>query len=141
MDLLTCTVLFSWLASAICKATFLLMDRLFRGLSALRLPDKVIFNNNRLTDSFSRFVATETRRPAVFPTFVKSHFNEVKKENPSLKSTEIMKKLSEMYRTTPSTELAKLTLSAPISNAKSEETKSEERKKRSVIFWLICLTV
>lgn len=87
---------------------------------------------NAILDCLCRFVATETRKPSPFPAFVKLRFNEVKSQNPAMKATEIMKKLSEMYKATPPTEIAKLTLSSPVISAKSQEEKSEDRKKLQV---------
>ncbi|KAM3188175.1 hypothetical protein ACTXT7_000839 [Hymenolepis weldensis] len=72
---------------------------------------------------------TEVRKAPVFPSFVKLHFNDVKTKHPELKSTEIMKKLSQMYKATPASELQKLSSNISMPTPKSEKEKIEDRKK------------
>lgn len=80
-----------------------------------------------------RFVAVESRKSPVFSAYVKTYFNEVKSKYPIMKTTEIMKKLSEMYKTASPSELAKLTLDAPITRIKTEEERLEDRRKLLVL--------
>ncbi|VDK38629.1 unnamed protein product [Taenia asiatica] len=99
------------------------MEKLVNGFSVLRL--------NTPLEYCVRFVAVESRKVSVFSAYVKAYFNEVKSKHPVMKTTEIMKKLSEMYKTASPSELAKLTVSASIPRIKTEEEKLEDRKKLS----------
>ncbi|VDM32949.1 unnamed protein product [Hydatigera taeniaeformis] len=95
------------------------MDKLASVFSVLRLGN---------IKCCCRSVAVESRKP-VFSVYVKTHFNEVKSKHPIMKATEIMKKLSEMYRVASPSELAKLALSASTIRLKTEEERLESRKK------------
>ncbi|VDN98271.1 unnamed protein product [Rodentolepis nana] len=97
------------------------MLKLSHGLSLLKIS-----TNNQ---NFNRLLVTEVRKTPVFPAFVKLHFTDVKSKYPELKSTEIMKKLSEMYKATPTKELQKLTSNITLPTPKSEKEKMDDRKK------------
>nr|CDS28740.1 transcription factor a mitochondrial [Hymenolepis microstoma] len=97
------------------------MLRLSHGLSILKIS-----TNNQ---TFTRLLVTEVRKAPVFPAFVKLHFTDVKSKYPELKSTEIMKKLSEMYKATPTSELQKLSSNITLPAPKSEKEKMEDRRK------------
>ncbi|KAL5966282.1 hypothetical protein TSMEX_005943, partial [Taenia solium] len=99
------------------------MEKLVSGFPVLRLSTPIKY--------CGRFVAVESRKFSVFSAYVKAYFNEVKSKHPIMKTTEIMKKLSEMYKTASPSELAKLTLNASITRIKTEEEKLEDRKKLS----------
>ncbi|KAL5107104.1 hypothetical protein TcWFU_009126 [Taenia crassiceps] len=78
-----------------------------------------------------RFVAVASRKSPVFSAYVKTHFNEVKSKHPIMKTTDIMKKLSEMYKTASPSELEELMLTVPITRIKTEQEKLENRRKLS----------
>ncbi|CDI97969.1 transcription factor a mitochondrial [Echinococcus multilocularis] len=97
------------------------MEKMACGFSVLRLGNPL--------RCCGRFVAVESRKPPAFSAYVKAYFNDVKSKNPIMKTTEIMKKLSEMYKAASPADLVKLTLNAPITKTKTDEEKLEDRKK------------
>ncbi len=80
-----------------------------------------------------RSFAAPSSKANVFPAFVKQYFHEVKRSNPSLKPTEILRKLGQMYRAAPASELAKLPVSlSSHPTPKTADEKAEAKKSLTV---------